>query len=70
MEFSRQESMVFSLIDGTGSYVLVQGNEVKKISDALNKNGFVVDGFTFLPNVISRKQQIIPMVTEAIEEAR
>ena len=62
--------MVFSLIDGTGSYVLVQGNEVKKISDALNKNGFVVDGFTFLPNVISRKQQIIPMVTEAIEEAR
>ncbi len=59
--------MVFSLIDGSGSYVLVQGNEAKKLTETLNKNGVVVDGFVFLPGYISRKSQIIPLITEALQ---
>lgn len=74
-EFTRDSGvnivlMAFTLIDGSGSYVLVQGNEVRKISDALKRNGISVDGFVFLPNLISRKLQIIPMITEAINETR
>ncbi len=61
--------MTFTLIDGSGSYVLAGGNEVRKIAATLEKNGRETDGYTFLPNVISRKQQLIPMITEAIEEA-
>ncbi len=61
--------MVFTLIDGTGSYLLAGGEEVRKIAAALEKNGRETDGYIFLPGVISRKQQLIPMITEAIEEA-
>ncbi|MBQ6654809.1 MAG: putative manganese-dependent inorganic diphosphatase [Erysipelotrichaceae bacterium] len=61
--------MSFTLIDGSGSYVLSEGREVRRISEMLRKNGSEVDGFTFLPGVISRKQQIIPMITDALEEA-
>ncbi len=59
--------MVFSLIDGSGSYVLVQGNEAKKLTESLNKNGVIVDGFVFLPGYISRKSQIIPLITDALQ---
>ncbi len=61
--------MAFTLIDGTGSYVLAGGGEVRKIAATLEKNGRQTDGYIFLPNVVSRKQQLIPMITEAIEEA-
>ena len=61
--------MAFTLIDGSGSYVLAEGREIRRIADMLRKNGKEVDGFTFLPGVISRKQQIIPMITDALEEA-
>jgi inorganic pyrophosphatase/exopolyphosphatase len=42
---------------------------VRKIAATLEKNGRQTDGYIFLPNVVSRKQQLIPMITEAIEEA-
>ncbi len=59
--------MVFSLIDGTGSYVLSQGDASYLVGEAFEDLGLDVDGFTFLPKVMSRKLQIIPRITEIVE---
>ena len=59
--------MVFSLIDGTGSYVLVQGEDRKLVEYAFEDISVNVDGYMFLPQVMSRKLQIIPKITEAAE---
>jgi manganese-dependent inorganic pyrophosphatase len=59
--------MVFSLIDGSGSYVLVQGPEAAKAMEGFADIAVNVDGFTFLPKIMSRKLEIIPTVTEALE---
>ena len=61
--------MAFTLIDGSGSYVLSEGREVRRIAKVMEKNGRESDGYVFLPHVISRKQQLIPMITETLEEA-
>lgn len=71
-EYSRDSSsdivmMAFSLIDGSGSYVLTVGKESHKLKDVFNKNGIETDGFVFLPKVISRKQQLVPLISSAIE---
>ena len=58
--------MVFSLIDGTGSYVLYQGEEAKVVDYAFEDIAVNVDGFMFLPKVMSRKSQIIPRLTNAV----
>ena len=58
--------MVFSIIDGTGSYVLYQGEEAKIIEYAFDDIAVNVDGFMFLPKVMSRKSQIIPRITNAV----
>ena len=59
--------MVFSLIDGTGSYALVQGEDRKLVEYAFEDISVNVDGYMFLPQVMSRKLQIIPKITEAAE---
>lgn len=71
-EYSRDSSsdivmMAFSLIDGSGSYVLTVGKESHKLKDIFNKNGIETDEFVFLPKVISRKQQLVPLISSAIE---
>ncbi len=60
--------MVFSLIDGTGSYVLSRGPEAKLVNAAFEDKSVNVDGYMFLPKVMSRKLQIIPTLTTAAEE--
>lgn len=72
IEYSRDSSsdivmMAFSLIDGSGSYVLTVGKESHKLKDIFNKNGIETDEFVFLPKVISRKQQLVPLISSALE---
>lgn len=71
-EYSRDSSsdivmMAFSLIDGSGSYVLTVGKESHKLKDLFNKNGIETDEFVFLPKVISRKQQLVPLISSSLE---
>ncbi len=58
--------MVFSLIDGSGSYILAEGSGVSKLEDVFRKKGEYVGEFVFLKGVISRKQQLIPMITDVL----
>ncbi len=60
--------MIFSLIDGTGSYVLVQGSDARMVREAFEDDMVEVDDFIFLPKIMSRKLQIIPRLTRTIEE--
>jgi len=60
--------MVFSLIDGTGSYLLYKGEDEMIVRYAFDDIAVNVDGYMFLPKVMSRKQQIIPRITTAAEE--
>jgi manganese-dependent inorganic pyrophosphatase len=60
--------MVFSLIDGTGSYLLYKGEDEMIVRYAFEDIAVNVDGYMFLPKVMSRKQQIIPRITAAAEE--
>lgn len=60
--------MVFSMIDGTGSYVLCQGSEAGLVTEAFDEIMVMVDDFIFLPKIMSRKLQIIPKITRVIEE--
>ncbi|MBQ4251926.1 MAG: putative manganese-dependent inorganic diphosphatase [Erysipelotrichaceae bacterium] len=60
--------MVFSLIDGSGSYALVKGQHAEIAQAAFEDIGVNIDGFTYLPKVMSRKLQIIPRITAAAEE--
>ncbi len=71
-DYSRDSSsdivmMAFSLIDGTGSYILAVGQEAHKLDELFEKNGKQEDGFVFLPKVISRKQQLVPLISTALE---
>ncbi|MGI6608653.1 MAG: putative manganese-dependent inorganic diphosphatase [Erysipelotrichaceae bacterium] len=59
--------MVFSLIDGSGSYILAEGPGAQKLDSVFRKNGKYIDEFVFLGNIISRKQQLIPMVSDVLE---
>ena len=59
--------MAFTLIDGSGSYILYSGPESKKIVKALTDKVPIDKGFTFLKGFISRKQQLIPLLTEALQ---
>ncbi|HPW53839.1 MAG TPA: putative manganese-dependent inorganic diphosphatase, partial [Erysipelotrichaceae bacterium] len=58
--------MVFSKIDGSGSYVLAAGPESSKLDKFFRQKGEYVDEFVFLENVMSRKQQLIPMITDVL----
>ncbi|MBQ1826623.1 MAG: DHH family phosphoesterase, partial [Erysipelotrichaceae bacterium] len=61
--------MVFSLIDGSGSYVLAAGDKEKAVGNAFENNSVMKDGLMFLPKVMSRKLQILPMLTRELEAA-
>jgi len=63
---SKLTVMAFSLIDGSGSYLLFKGESSTRFMNNLNVNYRIEDGFVFLDNVISRKQQIIPIITDAL----
>ena len=72
-DFSRNNNlniviMVFSLIDGTGSYLLFKGEDEVIVEYAFEDIAINVDGYMFLPKVMSRKLQIIPKLTLAVEE--
>lgn len=72
-EFSRNNNlsiacMVFSLIDGTGSYLLCKGEDEMIVKYAFEDIAINVDGYMFLPKVMSRKQQIVPRITAAAED--
>ncbi len=60
--------MVFTLIDGTGSYVIPGGKDVNQLESAFSKYGQIKDDLVFLNGFISRKSQLVPMITEALEE--
>ena len=60
-------AMIFSLIDGSGSYALFAGNDRSIARYAFDDIGVSEGGFLFLPKVMSRKIQIIPRITAAIE---
>ncbi len=59
--------MVFSLIDGTGSYVLAEGQGAQKLESVFRKKGEYIGDFVFLKNIISRKQQLIPIISDVLE---
>ncbi|MBR0138462.1 MAG: putative manganese-dependent inorganic diphosphatase [Erysipelotrichaceae bacterium] len=61
--------MVFSLIDGSGSYILAAGDKEKSVANAFENNSVMKDGLMFLPKVMSRKLQILPMLTRELEAA-
>ncbi len=59
--------MAFSLIDGTGSYILYKGDSAKAVEFAFDDISENVNGFLWLPKVMSRKLQIVPRLTRALE---
>ena len=72
-DFSRNNNlniviMVFSLIDGTGSYLLFKGEDEVIVEYAFEDIAVNVDGYMFLPKVMSRKLQIVPRITAAAED--
>lgn len=58
--------IAFSLIDGSGSYVLIEGNGKERLKDLYERYDSE-DGVLFLPKVISRKQQLIPLISSILE---
>jgi len=63
--------MLFSLINAKGSYALVVGKEAHLFLEAF-KNELVADdhGFYFIPEMISRKKQIIPLLSNYLQLRR
>lgn len=59
--------MCFTLIDGSGSYLLIRGKEAFKLDEQLAKYGTYEKDLYFLPGFISRKLQIVPMISEAFD---
>ena len=58
--------IAFSLIDGSGSYVLIEGNGKERLKDLYERYDSE-DGVLFLQKVISRKQQLIPLISSILE---
>ena len=50
------------------STMLLVGNEEKALAEKAFKSE-IADGIMFLPGIISRKEQFIPMLTKASEES-
>jgi len=63
-------SMMFSLIDGSGSYIVVVGREGNLFMDAFNSYIQKDGQLAFLPNIISRKQQVIPIISKHLQTLR
>lgn len=58
--------MAFTLVDGSGTYLLAQGPDCRPVGYGFDKVGVMKDGFIFLPKVMSRKMQILPLLTEGV----
>jgi len=58
--------MAFTMVDGSGTYLLAQGPDCRPIEYAFDKLGVKTAGFIFLPKVMSRKMQILPLLNEGI----
>lgn len=62
--------MVFSLTDGSGSYILAVGREVNYLWEAFDSILVKEDDLDFLPAIVSRKQQIIPLLSKYLQSIR
>ncbi len=60
-------AMLFSLVDGSGSYLMIVGKQAHLFTDAFAKNIVLEDELLFLPKIISRKQQVIPMLSKYLQ---
>ena len=57
--------MIFSMVDGSGSYILYTGPDSFILESAFNELGETRNGYLFLKEVLSRKKQIVPLLSEA-----
>jgi manganese-dependent inorganic pyrophosphatase len=63
--------MLFSLINAKGSYALVIGKEAHLFLEAFKNELEINDqGFYFIPEMISRKKQIIPLLSNYLQLRR
>ncbi len=58
--------MAFTMVDGSGTYLLAQGPDCRPVGYGFEKVGIKTEGFIFLPKVMSRKMQILPLLTEGV----
>lgn len=56
--------MIFSMVDASGSYLLYTGSAGYLVESAFHDVGVEKDGFLFLKEVLSRKKQIVPLLSE------
>ncbi len=57
--------MIFSIVDGSGSYLIYTGPDAFLVDLAFHEAGEMKDGFLFLKGVLSRKKQIVPLLSDA-----
>ncbi|MCF0110285.1 MAG: putative manganese-dependent inorganic diphosphatase [Erysipelotrichaceae bacterium] len=57
--------MIFSCVDASGSYLLYTGEAAFLMKSAFQGMGEETGGYLFLPEVLSRKKQIVPRISEA-----
>lgn len=62
--------MIFSVVDGSGSYLISSGSALFIANAAFADIGEHCDGYLFLKEVMSRKKQIVPLLTEAAKNYR
>ena len=62
--------MIFSVVDGSGSYLISSGSALFIADAAFADIGEHCDGYLFLKEVMSRKKQIVPLLTEAAKNYR
>lgn len=55
--------LLFTLIDGKGSYMITVGENKDLLNQAFEKVAKEEDGILYLPKVMSRKQQVIPIIS-------
>jgi len=60
-------AMMFSLIDGSGSYLLTVGRDSGLLLEAFSKYIVQEKEFIFLPDIISRKQQVLPIISKHLQ---
>lgn len=57
--------MIFSVVDGSGSYLLYSGSDLYIVEAAFADTGEIRNGYLFLKEVMSRKKQIVPLLSDA-----
>ncbi len=63
-------AMLFSLINGEGSYLLTVGRDATLFNEAFEGTLINEEDLVFLPNIISRKKQVIPIVAKHLQVIR